>query len=494
VNAPRTFSWTWPMVKSMLDPKTVQKIQIFSGGHEQTEALRALVDPEHLPNFLGGTCTCGDASCLCSDKGPWQDPDIVAQMESTPHLNLWEHFAPKERPAKAKQEAPIAALVPSGIDHREKHSQSPCPAANEHSDPPPPQSQLTVKAPREFNSPQVVFELDHQEKEQPRLGKLRAPRTSGSVFQKKQRILEDAYARIVKDALARVPRKQQHSWRLRVKKYFDSLVALHRSKAVTDDLAVRFHEVMDEHAQLKQELARAETELMSSSPVNDLPHQALSSSESIHEKAKAAEDLLHKFAQLDGLTKLVMASQAQRDRLHFEFKIELEAMSQARFNMLRTRLPGSQYAGCCCSPLSAKAKAYMQMQAALADAAEDLALPPTGCASPIKIGSCASPMKIGHALSPEVAPNMIDIECYSEERSCICPSEERSCLSCIDDIGTLSELASFYSVPNMIDVECYSEERSCVCPSEERSCVSCIDDLGTLSELTSVYSCDEGEP
>ncbi|CAM8904360.1 unnamed protein product [Rhodiola kirilowii] len=69
INAGSGFRLLWNGVKSFLDPKTTAKIHVL-GNNE-------------LPEFLGGSCTCADkGGCMRSDKGPWNDPDILLMVHN----------------------------------------------------------------------------------------------------------------------------------------------------------------------------------------------------------------------------------------------------------------------------------------------------------------------------------------------------------------------------------------------------------------------------
>jgi len=76
VNAPMLFTGVWAVIKGFLDEKTRNKIKIL-GGNFKKELLE-VVEPENLPDFLGGTCTCTEyGGCLYSNLGPWNDYEVV---------------------------------------------------------------------------------------------------------------------------------------------------------------------------------------------------------------------------------------------------------------------------------------------------------------------------------------------------------------------------------------------------------------------------------
>lgn len=79
INAGSGFRLLWNTVKSFLDPKTTQKIHVL--GNKYQSKLLEVIDASELPEFLGGTCTCADkGGCMNSDKGPWNDPDIMKMV------------------------------------------------------------------------------------------------------------------------------------------------------------------------------------------------------------------------------------------------------------------------------------------------------------------------------------------------------------------------------------------------------------------------------
>ncbi|GAB4853872.1 Phosphatidylinositol/phosphatidylcholine transfer protein sfh8 [Ancistrocladus abbreviatus] len=79
VNAGPGFRLLWNTVKTFLDPRTTSKIHVL--GNKFQNKLLEVIDASELPDFLGGTCTCGDhGGCLLSDKGPWKNPEIVKMV------------------------------------------------------------------------------------------------------------------------------------------------------------------------------------------------------------------------------------------------------------------------------------------------------------------------------------------------------------------------------------------------------------------------------
>ncbi|KAF5736004.1 putative Sec14 cytosolic factor [Tripterygium wilfordii] len=84
INAGSGFRMLWNTVKSFLDPKTTAKINVL--GNKYQSKLLEIIDASELPEFLGGTCTCADkGGCMRSDKGPWNDPEIMKMVRNGNH-------------------------------------------------------------------------------------------------------------------------------------------------------------------------------------------------------------------------------------------------------------------------------------------------------------------------------------------------------------------------------------------------------------------------
>nr|KYP63476.1 Sec14 cytosolic factor [Cajanus cajan] len=76
VNAGSGFKLLWNTARGFLDPKTTAKIHVL--GNKFQSRLLEIIDSSQLPDFLGGSCSCpNDGGCLRSNKGPWNDPNIL---------------------------------------------------------------------------------------------------------------------------------------------------------------------------------------------------------------------------------------------------------------------------------------------------------------------------------------------------------------------------------------------------------------------------------
>ncbi|KAL0412473.1 UNVERIFIED_CONTAM: Phosphatidylinositol/phosphatidylcholine transfer protein SFH3 [Sesamum radiatum] len=93
INAGSGFRLLWNTVKSFLDPKTTAKIHVL--GNKYQSKLLEVIDASELPEFLGGTCTCADkGGCMLSDKGPWNDPEIMKANNNCPSPDAPAKYQP----------------------------------------------------------------------------------------------------------------------------------------------------------------------------------------------------------------------------------------------------------------------------------------------------------------------------------------------------------------------------------------------------------------
>ncbi|KAL2569410.1 hypothetical protein AAZV13_18G124944 [Glycine max] len=87
------FKLLWNTAKGFLDPMTTAKIQVL--GNKFQSRLLQIIDTSQLPDFLDGSCSCpNDGGCLRSDKGPWNDPDILKLLHSREAMKLTKFGSP----------------------------------------------------------------------------------------------------------------------------------------------------------------------------------------------------------------------------------------------------------------------------------------------------------------------------------------------------------------------------------------------------------------
>ncbi|KAJ9551703.1 hypothetical protein OSB04_015748, partial [Centaurea solstitialis] len=105
INAGSGFRLLWNTVKSFLDPKTTAKINVL--GNKFQSKLLEIIDASELPEFLGGTCTCPNTSggCMRSDRGPWQDSDIMKMVRNGEHKCKVKASIPDEKTISEDQSA-----------------------------------------------------------------------------------------------------------------------------------------------------------------------------------------------------------------------------------------------------------------------------------------------------------------------------------------------------------------------------------------------------
>ncbi|XAR72794.1 hypothetical protein NMG60_11019556 [Bertholletia excelsa] len=146
INAGSGFRLLWNTVKTFLDPKTTAKIQVL--GNKFQSKLLEIIDASELPEFLGGTCTCaGKGGCMRSDKGPWNDPDILKMVHNgeakflgrTKFLAIEEKTISEDESAKPKnmkKHDSFNSEAVTDVDEKRAHAKlSPVyELANEHQD------------------------------------------------------------------------------------------------------------------------------------------------------------------------------------------------------------------------------------------------------------------------------------------------------------------------------------------------------------------------
>ena len=81
INTSRFFGIVYNIVKGLIDIGSRRKIELL--GSDYKEKVFEYIDPDNLPTFLGGNCTCSHipGGCLYADIGPWNPEGKVYDFD-----------------------------------------------------------------------------------------------------------------------------------------------------------------------------------------------------------------------------------------------------------------------------------------------------------------------------------------------------------------------------------------------------------------------------
>ncbi|CAN0922959.1 Phosphatidylinositol/phosphatidylcholine transfer protein SFH13 [Linum grandiflorum] len=106
----------WPAAQKFLDAKTTSKIHVLEP--KSLHKLLEVIDPSQLPDFLGGSCTCSaEGGCLRSNKGPWNDPEVMkhVNIEKATYLRQISRVPTEQQNSYVTQSQKVA-IAESDLD------------------------------------------------------------------------------------------------------------------------------------------------------------------------------------------------------------------------------------------------------------------------------------------------------------------------------------------------------------------------------------------
>ena len=87
INAPKTFSMIWSVVKLWLDKRTLAKIKVY--GSDYHEKLFGFVDPHDLPEHIGGHLDSEEA--MFSTSNIWDAEEMKQMLEGVANIKFGDN-------------------------------------------------------------------------------------------------------------------------------------------------------------------------------------------------------------------------------------------------------------------------------------------------------------------------------------------------------------------------------------------------------------------